>query len=566
MKALNISFNKLSHIFFMCCLVTIFIFLLYIKVHSTHTTAPLNDHVLYNLNTNWHYTLTGSCRSSNISLPVHLSLPAGTNIINLERTLTEASPTAGYLLLHSSQQSLHVWIDHTLIYTYNLSSSINFDNHTASAWHFVKLPIDYDFSVPHRLAVQFYAPETKSLQLINNVYIGSQIACIYMLFQTYGFAWLTCLLFFLLGIILLSYSVFSLLNSKHHTPIIYLGLFALCASIWSASESRLLQLLISNREFEYYLNYCLLYILPIPVLFYIKLTYSDQHAKLYDLLIWLFGLNFMYCISLVVFNVQSFANLHLAFEFLLVVALTLCSITFFTALKEQTINKLVITGFLSLIFTAALDLLRIYTGDLIDSSFAFRIGLLIFIVTTSFNFEKHLFEVSSQSTKSHLLETLAFTDTLTGLLNRTAFNETLTKLNQILPSTLPIALVLFDLNNLKKTNDTKGHITGDLLITHTAVLLKTIFLNPNTIYRICGDEFVIILKDIPENTLKHLLQKFQYHLQLHNSIQNPKISINYSYAYYNPMTHTNIQDVLIAADKNMSLAKHSSKLQKQWMN
>lgn len=565
MKALNILFNKLSHIFFMCCLVTTFIFLLYIKVHSTHTLAPLNDHVLYNLNTNWHYTLTGSYQSSNLSLPAHLSLPPGTNLINLERALTEASPTANYLLLRSSQQSLHVWIDHILIYSYDLSSPIGFENHTASAWHFVKLPLDYNFNIPHQLTVQLYSPTTNHPEIINNIYIGSQIACIYMLFQTYGFAWLICLLLFLLGLVLLSYSLFSLLKSKHHTPLIYLGIFAICAALWSASESRLLQLIISNREFEYYLNYCLLYILPIPVLFYIKLTYSIKHAKLYDLLIWLFGLNFMSCISLVIFNIKYFSTLHLAFELLLVITLTLCSITFFTALKEQSINKIVITGYLSLIFTVALDLLRTYTGDVIDSSFAFRIGLLIFILTTSFNFEQHLFEVSSQSAKSQLLETLAFTDSLTGLLNRTAFNEALTKLNQTLPTTIPIALILFDLNDLKRTNDLKGHTTGDLLITHTAHLLKTLFSDTGHIYRICGDEFAILIKNMPENTLKRILQKFQHNLKVHNSMQNPKISIHYSYAYYNQSSHKNMQDLLITADKNMSITKRSSKLQKQWM-
>lgn len=566
MKALNILFNKLSHIFFMCCLVTTIVFLLYIKFHSTHNLVPLNDHILYDLGNDWHYTLIGSCQPSSISLPAHLSLPAHTNLINLERTLTEASPQADYLFLRSSQQSVYVWIDHKLIYSYDISSPIGFENHTASAWHFIKLPLDYNFNAAHELTVQFYFPTFKSPVIINNIYIGSQIACIYMLFKTYGFAWLTCLLIFLLGLVLLSYSLFSSLKSKHHTHLIYLGTFALCAALWSASESRLLQLIISNREFEYYLNYCLLYMLPIPLLFYIKFTYSSHNPKPYDLLIWLFGLNFMYCMCLVVFNIKYFSSLNLIFELLLVVTLTLCSMTFFTALKEESINKIVITGYLSLIFTAALDILRTYTGDVIDSSFAFRIGLLIFIFTTSFSFEQHLFEVSSQSAKSQLLETLAFTDTLTGLLNRTAFSEALTKINQTLPTSTSIVLVLFDLNDLKKTNDTKGHTAGDLLITHTAFLLKTLFADTGKIYRICGDEFVILIQDMPENTLKRVLQKFQHNLRVHNSMQNPKLSINYSYAYYNPNTHETLQDILMTADKNMSIAKHSAKLQKQWIN
>lgn len=563
----NILFNKLSHIFFMCCLVTTVIFLLYIKVNSSRTAVSLNDNALYNLNTNWHYTLVDSHTTYDLSLPAHLNLPSTTNSLTLERTLNEASPHANYLLLRSSEQSLHVWIDNKLLYSYDISSPIGFENHTASAWHFIELPSTYNYNTSHQLTLQLYSPLSANVGIVNEVYIGSQIACLYMLFKTYGFSWLTCLLLFLLGLTLLSYSFLSLFKSRHHTPLFYLGAFATCAAIWSASEGRLLQFIFSHRQLEYYLNYCLLFILPIPFLFYIKLNYAFHFTWLYDILIWLFGLNFMICITLVIFNVKNFFELQLTFQLLLIITLTLCSITFFSTIKQQQhTNKLAILGYLCLIFTAALDLLRVYTGMLIDSSFAFRIGLLIFIITTSFDFEQHLLEVSLQSRRTQILETLAYTDTMTGLLNRTAFNEALNRINDMLPISQPIALLILDINDLKLANDTLGHTMGDLLITHTATLLKQVYHDIANIYRIGGDEFVVIFEGIPESALKHYLQKFKHELQLHNSMQSPKISTAYGYAYYNANVHQNIHDVFIAADENMYACKKSYKLQTRWVH
>lgn len=336
MKKKYAQFNTLSHIFFLCCLITTALFLLYIYATSKHTLVALNDHILYPLNTGWQYADTSTPSTTDSSS--HILLQATPYTLTLERSLTEASPHANHLLLRSFEQSIDVWVDKQLVYSYHISSPTNFENYTANAWHFITLPYNYNYNTPHTLTLKLSSSFPSNTRILNNIYLGSQIACLYRLFQTYALAWIASLLLFLLALVLLAYSLFSFLKNQPHTQLFYLGTFIMCVAICSASEGQLLQFIISNRQFEYYLNYCLLFLLPMPFLFYLKLSYTSHVPWVYDLLIWLFSLNFMVCMTLVIFNISGFIHLVFIFQILLIAALILCSVTFFPLIRFRVIK------------------------------------------------------------------------------------------------------------------------------------------------------------------------------------------------------------------------------------
>lgn len=93
--------------------------------------------------------------------------------------------------------------------------------------------------------------------------------------------------------------------------------------------------------------------------------------------------------------------------------------------------------------------------------------------------------------KENLLTKLVDNDGLTNLLNRNAWNK---KLEEIKNKDGNVGVVFADLNNLKYTNDNLGHLAGDKLIVKFTNLLKEVF-DEKEIYRIGGDEFVIILEN-----------------------------------------------------------------------
>lgn len=102
------------------------------------------------------------------------------------------------------------------------------------------------------------------------------------------------------------------------------------------------------------------------------------------------------------------------------------------------------------------------------------------------------------------LEHKSRTDALTGLMNKEAF---FADARQYLKESRGknTAVVFIDLDNFKQINDQLGHMMGDLAIRETAKKLQVIFSNYDLLARFGGDEFCVLLKEIPEETLKEKL-------------------------------------------------------------
>jgi diguanylate cyclase (GGDEF)-like protein/PAS domain S-box-containing protein len=90
-------------------------------------------------------------------------------------------------------------------------------------------------------------------------------------------------------------------------------------------------------------------------------------------------------------------------------------------------------------------------------------------------------------------------DTLTGLPNRTLFADRLHKaLQYAVRHRKALALMLLDLNKFKPVNDTHGHAVGDLLLQQVAERLQHAIRSSDTVARIGGDEFIILLPQVDE--------------------------------------------------------------------
>ena len=85
-------------------------------------------------------------------------------------------------------------------------------------------------------------------------------------------------------------------------------------------------------------------------------------------------------------------------------------------------------------------------------------------------------------------------DSLTGLRNTTSYKKWIAEFDkEIADKTANFGVVIFDLNQLKKTNDTYGHDVGDKLIVTAAKLISDIF-KKSPVFRIGGDEFLAVLR------------------------------------------------------------------------
>ena len=84
----------------------------------------------------------------------------------------------------------------------------------------------------------------------------------------------------------------------------------------------------------------------------------------------------------------------------------------------------------------------------------------------------------------------------------------------------PIACVVFDLNNLKKANDTLGHSVGDQLIANFARLLRNAIPASNFVGRYGGDEFMVVIYDASRQKVEAILGQLQADVQEFNKVHH----------------------------------------------
>ena len=113
------------------------------------------------------------------------------------------------------------------------------------------------------------------------------------------------------------------------------------------------------------------------------------------------------------------------------------------------------------------------------------------------------------------LEVYVYRDKLTGLRNAAAYmskSADLNKKSQAIPD-FSYAVILFDVNFLKKVNDNFGHQAGDKLIRHAARVVCRVF-EHSPVYRIGGDEFVAVLEGEDYQNRERLIKLFDEKISL----------------------------------------------------
>ncbi|WP_168224977.1 diguanylate cyclase [Azoarcus sp. DD4] len=111
-------------------------------------------------------------------------------------------------------------------------------------------------------------------------------------------------------------------------------------------------------------------------------------------------------------------------------------------------------------------------------------------------------------------ERLAHTDPLSGLYNRRGLAErAVLELQHSRRSGEPLALMMCDLDHFKRINDTHGHDAGDAAIAHMARVLRDRVRECDTIARIGGEEFVVLMPSAARAGAAALAERVREHLQ-----------------------------------------------------
>lgn len=141
----------------------------------------------------------------------------------------------------------------------------------------------------------------------------------------------------------------------------------------------------------------------------------------------------------------------------------------------------------------------------------------------------------------------AASDSLTGLANHRRLLEVLeSEIQRSRRTGRSFALLLFDLDDLKKINDKFGHLTGSRAIKRLGTALKNSSRTIDTAARWGGDEFALVLAESGETEARNAAVRICNYLA--NDGQEPEISVSVGLAVY-PTDGTTIEKLLGAADR-----------------
>ena len=184
------------------------------------------------------------------------------------------------------------------------------------------------------------------------------------------------------------------------------------------------------------------------------------------------------------------------------------------------------------------------------------------------NYMKSLLETAQalRDTKERAdaMNELATKDALTGIRNKTAYDNEVRRIEWKMSSNekLDFAIAMIDLNFLKRINDTFGHEQGNMAIKKLCYIVCHIF-EHSPVFRIGGDEFVVLLENSDFEKRELLIQTFNKTLEelASNEKLEPweKVSASIGIAVYDSNIDANVANVFKRADKAMYQRKKEMK-------
>lgn len=152
-------------------------------------------------------------------------------------------------------------------------------------------------------------------------------------------------------------------------------------------------------------------------------------------------------------------------------------------------------------------------------------------------------------------------DPLTGALTRRSFNSIVLKLIEIAKITqLPITLIIADLDNFKKLNDTYGHLAGDEALKYFVKIAKNNLRQSDYVFRIGGEEFIILLPNTSTKDGVEIAEKIRKKLESTPlKFEDKEIKVTASFGVEEVEINLNMEDIIKKADIKLYKAKKEGK-------
>lgn len=211
-------------------------------------------------------------------------------------------------------------------------------------------------------------------------------------------------------------------------------------------------------------------------------------------------------------------------------------------------------GFIVLFISGVMDLMEYLSThpDTTDNAWHSRLGFIFMMILITVQYLYEIKRRLEESVKVDVYRRQAVTDSLTGYGNRAAARLMMEEMKQQMErgECSRILIGSADLNFLKRTNDQYGHSTGDKYIITASQILNKTFAPYGHIYRVGGDEFIILSSaDVLINHLSEYTQR------LEDLTKKSRISLSWGIAICD--SPENLSNTYAEADRKMYEMKSS---------
>ena len=366
-----------------------------------------------------------------------------------------------------------------------------------------------------------------------------------------------------MGMIFVVFILVNIRNKKINRNLLFMGIFSICIGVWKITDAGILQLLFGNNILFSYIPFVSLLLCVIPFVLFMRTLFTDRESKGWDIV----------CLASLAVMVFSFVvqilnkgDLRETLPFNHAVMGVMALVTVVQVVrqwKKQGMNrklKLIFCCFLTCIVGLIGDTITFYTTEGMGSMVFGIFGFILFTIIVGINSMAESRALMARGEQAEQLEKMAYHDQLTGVYNRTAYAAHTTAEDFEKDKCI---VVMMDLNNLKKCNDTRGHEEGDAYIKASVELILQTLGTLGNCYRMGGDEFCVLIHGGTSKACSDQIRKLWEKTEQFNK-ENPEafpVHIAAGFVSYDKDKDFDFADTLRRADRLMYEKKFAMKHQ-----
>ena len=393
---------------------------------------------------------------------------------------------------------------------------------------------------------------------IEDIYLCSRGDYLFSIFHQNGVQLLVASLLLITGAIYLIIYITIKIKGVKLTTIkeeyfLSLFVFSLSIALWVLTDLHLIFLIFGHIVVNDVLSYFSLSITPIGLVYIIYYIFK-RYRPLFVTIEGIYCLNVLLQTILFITGVVDLANMLIVTQILLFAGLFISiGIVILVMVKNRTKERvLLIAGFTLFFILIATCIIGYVFGPIgFDYNLYFLLGMTILALLFGYIVLKEFVTVMGQHSLMEQTLKYAYLDALTGIGNRRAYEEAIVKEKSSIGQH-HFAIIAFDVNYLKQSNDTLGHAAGDELLIATARIIQEVLneTEEGNVFRTGGDEFCAIVH-ISKEEIKEKIIALNFEISKWKGEHNPHLSVAIGYAIKKDYPDISLEELAIKADEEM---------------